>query len=130
MLCSYNRNSSHTAYTEMVLASLLTRARLMPHTSSGPGSTGCWSRPIKLMNFSTDLSDLQSNINCITHFNLHILTVSVYSLTSHSTHNRSFQGRIFPANGTDKQTYNAEDKLNKPKDNQKKPHKLNLTKPN
>jgi len=56
------------------------------------------------------------------------------SLTSHSTHNRSFRRRVFPGNHLamvlTKQTYNNQDKHEKPKDIHKKPQKLNLTKPN
>ena len=59
---------------------------------------------------------------------------SATTLTSHSTHNRSFWRRVFPANHLamvlTKQTYNNQDKHKKPKDIQKKPQKLNLTKPN
>ena len=49
-------------------------------------------------------------------------------------HNRSFRGRVFPANHLamvlTKQTYNNQDKYKKPKDLHKKPQKLNLTKSN
>ena len=53
--------------------------------------------------------------------------LSQQSLTSHSTHNKSFRRRVFPANHLamvlTKQTYSDLDKY-------KKPQKLNLTKPN
>jgi len=60
--------------------------------------------------------------------------VTMQSLTSQSTHNRLFRGRVFPANHLavvlTKQTYNNHDKYKKPKDIHKKPQKLSLTKPN
>ena len=59
----------------------------------------------------------------------HKVELSQQSLTSHSTHNRSFWRRVFPANHLamvlTKETYNNQAKYKKPKDLHKKPLKLN-----